>query len=251
MSLVESGAPSYGLRFRTWYKQSERFTPTRDLCLQGFSVSDSESAWHLIESSPVSEISCFGSNPRSSRGPDFYAVVYFLLRLFIDYLWFLMSCHMAVLYWLRPTWIPRGNCSADETRRNLTGNLNFLLIFEFFEFQCLNPEEKKHSLAGIPGNCFYNKPCKFWEVLQERMVWSGWQLYRNFQIFEESILGKPPTETVRKQPDHQRSFAACIFGKALASVSHLTLKKLPKTRCTSIDMYCDLWRKKITRQLTH
>lgn len=114
----------------------------------------------------------------------FFAVVCFLLRLFIDYLWFLMSCHMVVLYWLRPTWIPRGNCSADETRRNVTSKLNFLLIFEFFKFQCLNPEEKKLNLAGIPGNCFYNKLCKFWEVLQEQMVWSGWQLYRNFQILK-------------------------------------------------------------------
>ena len=63
----------------TWYKQSERFTSTRDqLCLQSFSVSDSESAWHLIESSPISEISSLGSNPWSSRGPGFYAVVCFL-----------------------------------------------------------------------------------------------------------------------------------------------------------------------------
>ena len=78
-SLVESGVPSVVLRFRTWYKQSERFTSTRDqLCLQSFSVSDSESAWHLIESSPISEISSLGSNPWSSRGPGFYAVVCFL-----------------------------------------------------------------------------------------------------------------------------------------------------------------------------
>ena len=86
-------------------------------CASKVFQSDSESAWHLIESSPISEISSLGSNLWSSLGPEFYAVVCFLLRLFIDWLWFLMSCHMAVLYWLRPTWIPRGNCSVDETRR--------------------------------------------------------------------------------------------------------------------------------------
>ena len=103
MSLVELGAPSYVLRFRTWYKQNEPFTPTRDLCLQNFPVSDSESAWHLIEStSSRLRISCFGSNLGSSRGLDFYAVVWFLLPLFLDYLWFSVCCYMAVPYWLRP-----------------------------------------------------------------------------------------------------------------------------------------------------
>lgn len=182
----------------TWYKQSERFTSTRDqLCLQSFSV------WQWICVAPdrvISDLRNFFLGKQPLKQPWSRILCCSVLpaaavhRLIVILNELPHGSPILAETHLNPTWKLLCRWNQEET---FTGNLSFLLIFEFFEFQCLNPDWRNLVSLAFLGIASTTLLGKFWEVMQRQMIWSGWQLYRNLQIFEESILGKPPTETVR------------------------------------------------------